>query len=78
MYMLTYILFLFFQKIRNSAKLPVLFFVHGGSYYNGMGSILDGSALAAQGIVVVAPNYRLGVLGENLLGFFLRTKLYWP
>ncbi|OWF56350.1 cholinesterase 1-like isoform X2 [Mizuhopecten yessoensis] len=43
--------------------LPVLVFIHGGSYYTGMGAIFDGSALAAQDIVVVSINYRIGALG---------------
>jgi para-nitrobenzyl esterase len=46
------------------AKLPVLFWIHGG-FVGGGTSIpfYDGSAFARQGIVVVSPNYRLGRLG---------------
>ncbi|XP_045158061.1 liver carboxylesterase 1-like [Mercenaria mercenaria] len=43
--------------------MPVLVFVHGGSYQNGMGAMFDGSVLATHGIVVVTFNYRLGPLG---------------
>ncbi|KAJ8306199.1 hypothetical protein KUTeg_016744 [Tegillarca granosa] len=43
--------------------MPVLFFVHGGSYYTGMGAMFDGRALAVEEIVVVTMNYRLGPLG---------------
>ncbi|KAK3091646.1 hypothetical protein FSP39_021543 [Pinctada imbricata] len=46
-----------------TASLPVLFFVHGGSYFNGMGGMFDGAAMAAEGTVVVTMNYRLGPLG---------------
>jgi len=46
-------------------KLPVMFFIHGGSWNSGAGSITmyDGSALANKGVVIVTINYRLGVLG---------------
>lgn len=44
---------------------PVLVWIHGGAFCEGSGSvpIYDGGALAAQGVVVVSINYRLGVLG---------------
>ncbi|WP_380778826.1 carboxylesterase/lipase family protein [Sphingomonas sp. R86520] len=47
------------------ARLPVLFYVHGGGAIAGDGSELryDGAAMAAQGIVVVTINYRLGAFG---------------
>ncbi|XP_060585843.1 fatty acyl-CoA hydrolase precursor, medium chain-like [Ruditapes philippinarum] len=44
-------------------SMPVLVFIHGGSYQNGMGAMFDGSVLATHGIVVVTFNYRLGPLG---------------
>ena len=44
--------------------MPVLVFIHGGSYQNGMGAMFDGSAIAVQGVVVVTFNYRLGPLGK--------------
>ncbi len=49
----------------DASKLPVLFWIHGGAYTNGAGSIAwyDGLKLAARGTVVVAINYRLGALG---------------
>lgn len=52
-----------------SSKLPVLVFIHGGSFVAGTGGsstsdISDGTYLAAsQNVVVVTFNYRLGVLG---------------
>lgn len=49
----------------NDASLPVLFFIHGGG--NAVGSavdpLYDGADLAAEGVVVVTANYRLGALG---------------
>ncbi|MGU3390862.1 carboxylesterase/lipase family protein [Sphingomonas sp. M1A8_2b] len=47
------------------ARLPVLFYIHGGGAIAGDGSELryDGAAMARQGIVVVTINYRLGVFG---------------
>lgn len=46
-------------------KAPVMVWIHGGSLWGGSGNedIYDGSRLAAEGVVVVTINYRLGVLG---------------
>ncbi|HET7250516.1 MAG TPA: carboxylesterase family protein [Gemmatimonadales bacterium] len=45
--------------------LPVMFWIHGGGFFSGASDEQrhDGSALAAKGVVLVAINYRLGVLG---------------
>ena len=53
------------RQPRESAKLPVLLFIHGGGFNEGSGGIdvYDGTHLAQQGVVVVTINYRLGVLG---------------
>jgi len=44
---------------------PVMFWVHGGGFLGGAGSEAgyDGTRLAAQGVVVVTFNYRLGAFG---------------
>ena len=48
-----------------SGPVPVLFYIHGGGFNSGSGSvpIYDGAALARRGIVVVTFNYRVGVFG---------------
>lgn len=50
---------------QSASPLPVMVWIHGGGFQNGMGSspTYDGSLLAAQGVVVVTINYRLGVFG---------------
>ena len=51
---------------RHTSSLPVLFWIHGGSFVTGSGSIpwYDGTRLAARGdVVVVTINYRLGPFG---------------
>uniref|UniRef100_A0A3Q2Y5G8 Neuroligin-4, X-linked-like n=1 Tax=Hippocampus comes TaxID=109280 RepID=A0A3Q2Y5G8_HIPCM len=43
---------------------PVMVYVHGGSYTEGTGNMMDGSVLASYGnVIVITLNYRLGVLG---------------
>jgi para-nitrobenzyl esterase len=44
---------------------PVFFWIHGGALVGGSSaeSMYDGTRLAAQGVVVVSINYRLGVFG---------------
>ncbi len=50
---------------RPGEKQPVLFVIHGGGFAQGSSSEprTDGEWFAKQGIVVVEPNYRLGVIG---------------
>lgn len=52
---------------------PVMVYIHGGSYMEGTGNMIDGSILASYGnVIVITINYRLGVLGEfiALIGVF--------
>ncbi|KAG6930977.1 neuroligin 4, X-linked [Chelydra serpentina] len=45
-------------------KKPVMVYIHGGSYMEGTGNMIDGSILASYGnVIVITLNYRLGVLG---------------
>lgn len=40
-------------------------YIHGGSYMEGTGNMIDGSILASYGnVIVITINYRLGILGE--------------
>jgi len=57
-------------QTQSDANLPVLFWIHGGAYTNGAGSLAwyHGSKLASRGCIVVTINYRLGIFG------FLGTK----
>src|SRR6266436_4387464 len=46
-------------------KLPVMVWIHGGGFVAGASSEprQDGATLAAEGVVVVSMNYRLGIFG---------------
>jgi para-nitrobenzyl esterase len=50
---------------RGEELLPVMFWIHGGGFVNGRSSdpIIDGTALARNGVLVVSVNYRLGRFG---------------
>ena len=67
----------------SASQLPVLFWIHGGAYTNGAGSLdwYHGSSLAKRGAVVVTINYRLGIFGfigsENLGTEDMVSALRW-
>ncbi|XP_042226837.1 carboxylesterase 1E-like isoform X2 [Homarus americanus] len=46
-----------------NATMPVLLYIHGGSFYSNGGRLYPGEKLASEGIVVVTINYRLGPFG---------------
>jgi para-nitrobenzyl esterase len=50
---------------RRGDRLPVMVWIHGGGFFSGASDEQrhDGSVLASKGVVLVAINYRLGVLG---------------
>lgn len=53
--------------IRDSGAKPVMVYIHGGSYMEGTGNMIDGSVLASYGnVIVITLNYRVGVLGMEL------------
>ncbi|HKE92004.1 MAG TPA: carboxylesterase/lipase family protein [Gemmatimonadales bacterium] len=51
--------------VKPGDHLPVMVWIHGGGFFSGASDEQrhDGSALASKGVVLVAINYRLGVLG---------------
>uniref|UniRef100_A0A673WDL1 Neuroligin 3b n=1 Tax=Salmo trutta TaxID=8032 RepID=A0A673WDL1_SALTR len=52
------------EDIRNTEARPVMVYIHGGSYMEGTGNMIDGSVLASYGnVIVITLNYRVGVLG---------------
>ncbi|CAB1352648.1 unnamed protein product [Coregonus sp. 'balchen'] len=52
------------DDIRNTEARPVMVYIHGGSYMEGTGNMIDGSVLASYGnVIVITLNYRVGVLG---------------
>jgi para-nitrobenzyl esterase len=46
-------------------RLPVLVWIYGGGFNQGSASspIYSGGALAGQGVIYIAPNYRVGIMG---------------
>jgi para-nitrobenzyl esterase len=54
------------------AKLPVFVYIYGGAFNSGSGQVplYDGEGLASKGMVVVVPNYRVGIWG-----FFTHPEL---
>ncbi len=52
-------------RVDASANLPVIVYIHGGSFREGSGSVAvyGGSNLAGKGAIVVTINYRLGPFG---------------
>lgn len=65
--------------IRDTGAKPVMVYIHGGSYMEGTGNMIDGSVLASYGnVIVITLNFRVGVLGKprlfvskNVMLFFL-------
>ncbi|KAI3365807.1 hypothetical protein L3Q82_000710 [Scortum barcoo] len=54
---------------------PVMVYIHGGSYMEGTGNMIDGSILASYGnVIVITINYRLGVLAYQRK--FFREKYH--
>uniref|UniRef100_A0A8C6TCK4 Neuroligin 3a n=1 Tax=Neogobius melanostomus TaxID=47308 RepID=A0A8C6TCK4_9GOBI len=52
------------EDIRDTGAKPVMVYIHGGSYMEGTGNMIDGSVLASYGnVIVITFNYRVGVLG---------------
>lgn len=58
-------LFLNFHAPKNAEKCPVVIYIHGGSYTGGSANEghIDGTAIAKEGVIFVAMNYRLNAYG---------------
>lgn len=53
--------------IRDTGAKPVMVYIHGGSYMEGTGNMIDGSVLASYGnVIVITLNFRVGVLGKKV------------
>lgn len=65
--------------IRDTGAKPVMVYIHGGSYMEGTGNMIDGSVLASYGnVIVITLNYRVGVLGKHLFPpFFPSRTFFW-
>ncbi|WP_344235107.1 carboxylesterase/lipase family protein [Kribbella hippodromi] len=51
-------------RVSGARKLPVMVWIHGNGFINGAGSLYGAQQLANSGqVVVVSPNYRLGIFG---------------
>ena len=65
-----YILYQFFssqlsvQNMSPDEPYPVMVFWHGGAFNTGSSIQYPGHFLAARDVIVVVPNYRLGVFGN--------------
>ncbi|KAI4529108.1 hypothetical protein MG293_020782 [Ovis ammon polii] len=63
-----------------NSKKPVMVYIHGGSYMEGTGNMIDGSILASYGnVIVITINYRLGILGYvsiHSVIFFLLFEIF--
>lgn len=56
--------------IRDTGAKPVMVYIHGGSYMEGTGNMIDGSVLASYGnVIVITLNFRVGVLGKRFDSF---------
>uniref|UniRef100_A0A8C1PI02 Neuroligin 3a n=1 Tax=Cyprinus carpio TaxID=7962 RepID=A0A8C1PI02_CYPCA len=52
------------DDIRDTGAKPVMVYIHGGSYMEGTGNMIDASVLASYGnVIVITLNFRVGVLG---------------
>lgn len=62
--------------IRDTGAKPVMVYIHGGSYMEGTGNMIDGSVLASYGnVIVITLNYRVGVLGKHV---FILSSFFYP
>ncbi|KAK6317065.1 hypothetical protein J4Q44_G00124650 [Coregonus suidteri] len=54
------------DDIRDTEARPVMVYIHGGSYMEGTGNMIDGSVLASYGnVIVITLNYRVGAVART-------------
>lgn len=63
------VLNLFTPSVERTARLPVMVYLHGGSFASGSGGApgIDGSNLAKRGVVAITLNHRLNLFGHLYL-----------
>ena len=61
----------YFYSIQKTdgAPYPVMVWFYGGGFQGGANIQYPGHFLAAKGAIVVVPNYRLNVIGNDLTSF---------
>lgn len=56
---------------------PVMFYIHGGDFDHGSSNTFHGHMMAAfYNVVVVAINYRLGALGNEIFKHIIKCNFY--
>ncbi|KAG0722976.1 Neuroligin-3 [Chionoecetes opilio] len=66
------------RRRKVNASLPLLLYIHGGSFYSNGGRLYPGEKLASRGMVVVTINYRLGPFARGNWGLLdQRLALLW-
>lgn len=66
------------EETQNKGHLPVFFWIHGGAFQFGSGTIFGGKYLLDHDVILVTINYRLGPMGmyhDNLLLLPLRSRV---
>ena len=65
--------------MKTRKRLPVLFFIHGGTFLVGSGSdsYIDGKSYNENGVILVTINYRLGVLGFLSYPYLTEVLFYF-
>lgn len=65
------------QSKEREEPLPVVVWLHGGSFVLGGAAALDERFIMDRDLVLVIPQYRLGILGEDSDDFLLHY-LFFP
>lgn len=60
------------DRNKGDAPIPVLFWIHGGCFLYGTGSVFGAKYLADKDVILVTINYRLGSLGNSYFYFWFQ------